>query len=119
MRPGLMRGQIAVVLGHAQQPLADAGIFLALGLISQLLGAFEKRFRIDHDRLQIRFRLERFRAKWIPLRVKKTRQDKSLEPRSDSIGAEKALADNCHIQTQFLPRFDDGAFRAGTSQAPP
>ena len=51
-----MRGQIAVVLGHAQQPLANAGILLALGLIGQLRGAFEKRFRIDHDKLQIRFR---------------------------------------------------------------
>jgi hypothetical protein len=37
--------------------------------------------------------LERFRAKWIPVRVKKTRQNKNLEPRSDSIGTEKALAD--------------------------
>src|ERR1700694_3369584 len=29
--------------------------------------------------------LERFRAKWIPVRVKKTRQIKNLEPRFDSI----------------------------------
>ena len=35
--------------------------------------------------------LERFRAKWIPVRVKKTRQNKNLEPRSDSIGTEMAL----------------------------
>jgi membrane-associated phospholipid phosphatase len=44
--------------------------------------------------------LERFPAKWIPVRVKKTRQTKNLgrkhhaydlEPRSDSIGTEKAL----------------------------
>jgi hypothetical protein len=42
----------------------------------------------------------RFRAKacpaldagWIPVRVKKTRQNKNLEPRSDSIGTEEALA---------------------------
>jgi hypothetical protein len=27
---------------------------------------------------------------WIPVRVKKTRQNKNLEPRSDSIGTEKA-----------------------------
>ena len=32
--------------------------------------------------------LERFRAKWIPVRVKKTRQNKRLEPRSDSIRTE-------------------------------
>src|SRR4051812_5164920 len=35
--------------------------------------------------------LERLRAKWIPVRVKKTRQNQNLEPRSDSIGTEKAL----------------------------
>jgi hypothetical protein len=43
--------------------------------------------------------LERFRAKarpgldpgWIPVRVKKARQNKNLESRSDSIGTEKAL----------------------------
>src|SRR5262249_26278337 len=36
-------------------------------------------------------RVERFRAKWIPVRVKKTRQTKNLEPRSDAIGTGKAL----------------------------
>jgi hypothetical protein len=36
--------------------------------------------------------LERFQAKWKPVRVKKTRQIKNLEPRFDSIEAEKALA---------------------------
>jgi hypothetical protein len=36
--------------------------------------------------------LECFPAKWTPVRVKKTRQIKNLEPRSDSIGTEKALA---------------------------
>ena len=35
---------------------------------------------------------ERFPAKWTPVRIKKTRQIKNLEPRSDSIGTEKALA---------------------------
>src|SRR6476660_7562148 len=34
---------------------------------------------------------KRFPAKWTPVRVKKTRQNKNREPRSDSIGAEKAL----------------------------
>jgi hypothetical protein len=37
-----------------------------------------------------RGRLERFQAKWTPVRVKKTRQIKNLEPRFDSIEAEKA-----------------------------
>ena len=36
--------------------------------------------------------LERFRAKWTPVRVQKTRQNKNLEPGSDSIRTEKALA---------------------------
>src|SRR5450631_458001 len=36
--------------------------------------------------------LERFRAKWKPVRVKKTRQIKDWSLRSDSIGTEKALA---------------------------
>jgi hypothetical protein len=29
---------------------------------------------------------ERFRAKWLPVRVRKTRQNKKIKPRSDSIG---------------------------------
>src|SRR6202051_5126254 len=36
--------------------------------------------------------LERFQAKWAPVRVKKTRQIKNLEPRFDLIETEKALA---------------------------
>jgi hypothetical protein len=36
-------------------------------------------------------RLECFQAKWKPVRVKKTRQIRNLEPRFDSIEAEKAL----------------------------
>src|SRR5208283_2599921 len=35
--------------------------------------------------------LERFQAKWLPVRVKKTRKNNTLEPRSDLIGSEKAL----------------------------
>ena len=55
--------------------------------------------------------LERFRAKWIPVRVKKARQNKNLEPRSDSIGTEKALAFARlnHVQTD--------AFNVKTGQA--
>ena len=34
---------------------------------------------------------ERFQAKWRPVRVKKTRQIKNLEPRFDSIETERAL----------------------------
>jgi hypothetical protein len=39
---------------------------------------------LRHQRREVS--LERFRAKWIPVRVKKTRQNRNLEPRSDSIG---------------------------------
>jgi hypothetical protein len=35
--------------------------------------------------------LKRFQAKWAPVRVKKTRQIKNLEPRFDSIETEEAL----------------------------
>jgi hypothetical protein len=42
--------------------------------------------RISIRELQIdKAVLERFRAKWIPVRVKKTRQNKTLEPGFDSI----------------------------------
>jgi hypothetical protein len=41
--------------------------------------------------LDSRDQLERFQAKWIPVRVKKTRQIKNLEPRFDSTETEKAL----------------------------
>jgi hypothetical protein len=40
----------------------------------------------------IQTQLERFRAKWISVRVKKTRQNKGLEPGSDSIRTDKALS---------------------------
>jgi len=35
--------------------------------------------------------LERFRAKWVPVRVTKTRQNKRLKPGSDSIRTDMAL----------------------------
>ena len=44
-----------------------------------------------------RARLERFPAKWIPVRVKKTRQIKNQSLRSDSIGTEMALARAAYI----------------------
>ena len=37
-----------------------------------------------------RFRIERFRAKWVPVRVKKTRQNQKLEPGFDFIKARNA-----------------------------
>jgi hypothetical protein len=41
--------------------------------------------------------LERFRAKWIPVRVKKMHQNKNLELRFDSIGTEIALDDTARM----------------------
>ena len=58
--------------------------------------------------------LERFPAKWIPVRVKKTRQNKRLELRSDSIGTEKALTpvgmtprSISETRGRVIPRIDD------------
>ena len=45
----------------------------------------------DKTDRQSGFVLKRFPAKWRPVRVKKTRQIKNLEPRFDSIETEKAL----------------------------
>ena len=42
-----------------------------------------------HPMLSARGILERFQAKWKPVRVKKTRQIKNLEPRFDSIETER------------------------------
>src|SRR6266511_135174 len=46
----------------------------------------------ERDSTQSKHALERFRAKWKPVRVKKTRQIKNLEPRFDSIETAKGLA---------------------------
>jgi hypothetical protein len=45
--------------------------------------------------------LERFRAKWIPVRVKKTRQNKRLEPGSDSIRTGKALVQRIAVSANI------------------
>jgi hypothetical protein len=47
--------------------------------------------RNRHAGRQMVVGLERFQAKWRPVRVKKTRQIKNLELRFDSIETEKAL----------------------------
>ena len=47
---------------------------------------------------------ERFPAKGTPVRVKKTRQNKNLEPRSDSIGTEQALGLARLVPTQQRSR---------------
>jgi hypothetical protein len=72
-----------------------------LGLIGERnrLGGEERLLNVD-ERLKLDVRAasrrpsngapERFPAKWEPVRVKKTRQIKNLEPRSDSTGTETA-----------------------------
>jgi hypothetical protein len=71
-----------------------------LGLIGERnrLGGEERLLDVD-ERLKLDVRdsrktangaPERFPAKWEPVRVQKTRQIKNPEPRSDSIGTEKA-----------------------------
>jgi len=42
--------------------------------------------------------LERFPAKWIPVRVRKTSQIENESLRSDSIGTEKALDDKQEVR---------------------
>jgi hypothetical protein len=54
------------------------------------LGRFQPSF--PHHLRSTNIALKRFQAKWTPVRVKKTRQIKNLEPRFDSIETEKALA---------------------------
>jgi hypothetical protein len=54
--------------------------------------------------------LERFRAKLLPVRVKKTHQIKNLEPRFDSIETEKALAHCLHNCCHDVP-FPEAAER--------
>jgi hypothetical protein len=62
----------------------------------RVIGAPDIKLEFDPD-VQ-RYQLERFRAKWLPVRVKKTRQIKNLEPRFDSIETEKALVAECRAQ---------------------
>src|SRR6195256_6082813 len=50
--------------------------------------------------------LERFQAKWKPVRVKKTRQNKNLEPRFDSIETEKALVPARSVDTMRASHHD-------------
>jgi hypothetical protein len=47
-------------------------------------------FALGNSASSANLNLERFQAKWKPVRVKKTRQIKNLEPRFDSIETEKA-----------------------------
>jgi hypothetical protein len=42
----------------------------------------------------------RFQANWVPVRVKKTRQNKKLEPGSDSIGIDQAPRQNFEVKQQ-------------------
>jgi hypothetical protein len=56
--------------------------------------------------------IERFRAKWIPVRIKKTRQNKKIERGRDSIQSERALglAGVTEFQTKSPVRCRTGLF---------
>jgi len=68
----------------------------------------ERRRARDKPGARGRGALARFQAKWRPVRVKKTRQIKNLEPRFDSIETEKALA-----RQMTYERVDDAQREAG------
>ncbi|MDE2603136.1 MAG: hypothetical protein KGL62_12310 [Bradyrhizobium sp.] len=86
-------------------------VFLTEALITLILIAVlvSELRPVMKDYLASRFRrLERFRVKWIPVRARKTRQNKNPESRSDSIGTETALV-------AMIPRADAKAWRARIS----
>ena len=62
-----------------------------------LAGHFQCVARLSGMKSTDDLQLQHFQAKWTPVRVKKMRQYKDLEPRSDSIGTEKALGQNAHL----------------------
>src|SRR5271170_7486871 len=69
-----------------------------------------------------RIGLERFQAKWIPVRDKKKRQTKNLknlEPRSDSIGTEKALGNSDEIHPARFSRNNRDGHRFYSLHWPP
>ena len=72
---------------------------------------------MDRARLSPR-RSERFQAKWKPVRVKKTRQTKNLEPRFDSIKAEKALGWAARIYRHGEVKNGAAALIGGHPQSP-
>ena len=73
------------------QPLKPADRKTLLGLMTQLVDLNNEASRVPLRAEDALEHLERFPAKWTPVRVKKTRQTRNPEPRSDSIGTEKAL----------------------------
>ena len=73
------------------EPLKPADRTVLLALMTQLVDLNNEASRVPLRAEDALEHLERFPAKWTPVRVKKTRQIKNSEPRSDSIGTEKAL----------------------------
>ena len=73
------------------EPLKPADRKVLLALMTQLVDLNNEASRVPLRAEDALEHLERFPAKWTPVRVKKTRQIKNSEPRSDSIGTEKAL----------------------------
>jgi transposase-like protein len=89
------KGREAMVRSVVESGLSQAEAADQFNTTPKTVAKWVKRFRVEgveglRDRSSAPH-LERFPAKWKPVRVKKTRQNKRLEPRSDSIGTEKAL----------------------------
>ena len=80
-----------------------------MGMYPTAWGEF-KRLAIEHDpganagfsaKQAASFVPKRFQAKWKPVRVKKTRQIKNLEPRFDSIETGKALGTTIPVRERI------------------
>jgi len=84
--PANSRGRVAFPFKKAQTIPQTDDFSLSVGVHDVHSGVLPK---VNEKRTQ-RKPLERFQAKWRPVRVKKTRQIKNLEPRFDSIETEKA-----------------------------
>ena len=65
------------------------------------------------DKFAVLEPLERFLAEWTPARVKKTRQNKRLEPGSDSTRTDKALGMGMQSHLAFVPTKPDHRYFYG------
>src|SRR5436190_14472180 len=106
MTPGIRPIELHIVRELAKGSKAEADIAWGGAAFDQRgQSVFERRMSSDLIR------------GWIPVRVKKTRQNKSLEPSSDSIRTEQALVrTRWHSGTLhgWRSRLDNGAPRHGS-----
>ena len=104
---GEMHHKFEDILAHvSRDETIRAGEFFGSGTVGSGCGAGDRRLpgarrrggtgsdragRAAQQDRRANSELERFRVKWIPVRVKKTRKNKKLERRSDSIRTDRAL----------------------------